>query len=138
MGLVVDVDDFKSINDTLGHSIGDKALRSIAQTLSDNARPSDVCARVGGDEFVVLLPDCSLDEARDIAERMRIAVGRLRVYTPVSSMSPSVSIGVFRLPEEVQNVTDALAVSGPALRRAKTAGKNAVGTDDEPSDLSGP
>jgi diguanylate cyclase (GGDEF)-like protein len=126
VGIVIDVDDFKAVNDKFGHSVGDRVLVEIAQAISDSVRPNDICGRVGGDEFMVLLPSCAMSEAHGIAERIRDAVNALKLETDSRVINPSVSVGLVALPSGVTAVTDALAALGPALKRAKADGKNAV------------
>ena len=72
--LFADLDGFKSINDTLGHPAGDKVLREVALMVGASMRASDIAARFGGDEFVMLLPDCPLDDAMHVAGRLQQAV----------------------------------------------------------------
>lgn len=126
VGIVIDVDDFKSVNDKFGHAVGDRALVEIAQAISDSVRPNDICGRVGGDEFMVLLPSCAMPEASGIAERIRDTVNALKLETGSRAINPSVSVGLVALPAGVTAVTDALAALGPALKRAKADGKNVV------------
>ena len=75
---------------------------------------------------MVLLPDCSLSNAEDVAERVRTAVNGLQMETETSQIKPSVSVGVGQVPANAETVTEALAVLGPALQRGKRSGKNAV------------
>src|SRR5260370_40546915 len=72
--MMIDLDNLKRINDKLGHRAGDAALRLVAQQLQRVVRASDVCARVGGDEFAVAMPETDLDRARDVATRLRRSV----------------------------------------------------------------
>ncbi len=125
-GIVIDVDDFKAVNDTFGHSMGDTVLVAISAAISRAVRPHDICGRVGGDEFMVLLPDCPSSEATGIAERIRATTNELSIATDSTSVSPSVSLGVFDMPHDVKDVTEALAVSCESLQQAKKAGKNRV------------
>jgi len=125
-GIVIDIDDFKMINDTYGHSVGDDALVAIASAISRVVRPQDICGRVGGDEFMVLLPDCSSSEASSIAKRVCETANNLSIETGSTVVSPSISLGVFELPPDVRDVTEALAVSCAPLQKAKKAGKNQV------------
>ena len=126
-GIVIDVDDFKAVNDTFGHSVGDNVLVAISNAISRAVRPHDLCGRVGGDEFMVLLPDCPSSEARSIAERIRVATSKLSIETGSTRVIPSVSLGVFEMPPDVTDVTEALAASCEPLQQAKKAGKNRVG-----------
>ena len=125
-GIVIDIDDFKMINDTFGYSVGDNVLVAIASAVSRVVRPQDICGRVGGDEFMVLLPNCSSSEATSIAERIRATANNLHIETGSTLVSPSVSLGVFKLPPDVKDVTEALAASFAPLKQAKKAGKNRV------------
>ena len=79
---MVDVDHFKSVNDTHGHSVGDEVLRRVAETIQEAARKSDVVCRYGGEEFCMLLPETSLSEATAVAERLRVAVEQLEFESP--------------------------------------------------------
>jgi diguanylate cyclase (GGDEF)-like protein len=91
--MMIDLDNLKRINDRQGHSAGDGALRLVGQQLQRVVRASDVCARVGGDEFAVAMPETSIDRARDVAERLRTAIRQVGL----SAKSPdqvAVSIGV--------------------------------------------
>ncbi len=126
MGIVIDIDDFKSINDSYGHSIGDEVLTAIAEVISNSVRPNDICGRVGGDEFIVLLPSCALAEAEGVGEQLRCAVNGLQVACETSEIRPSVSVAVGPLSSDAERVTDALALSASALRSAKRTGKNVV------------
>ncbi|HEX2679446.1 MAG TPA: GGDEF domain-containing protein, partial [Polyangiales bacterium] len=92
--LLLDVDHFKQINDTYGHSAGDSALRVLAQVLSDSLREEDLLARYGGEEFAVVARGISREETIALAERMRQRVGEQSVSTESGSFSFTVSIGV--------------------------------------------
>ena len=126
IGMVVDLDDFKSINDTHGHSIGDQVLMAVAMTIQHSIRPNDICARVGGDEFMVLLVDCFRATAERVATRVQSAISALEINGKSATIHPTVSVGVGPLPTEANTVTEVLALLSPALRRVKQAGKNAV------------
>ena len=126
IGMVVDLDDFKSINDNHGHSIGDLVLEAVAATIQYSVRPNDICARVGGDEFMVLLVDCFRATAEKVAARVLNAVSALEIQAKASIIRPSVSVGVGPLPTDANTVTEVLAALSPALRRVKESGKNAV------------
>ncbi len=121
-----DLDFFKKINDQYGHPAGDKVLRSIANTIKKTTRINDVFARVGGEEFAVLLPRCDLANARLNAERIRSSVEKLNVtYNRSQTINITVSAGVVCLTE---NET-AKALYGRAdknLYSSKQAGRNQV------------
>jgi diguanylate cyclase (GGDEF)-like protein len=113
--LALDVDDFKSVNDTFGHPEGDRLLISIADILRTNTRTSDLCVRMGGDEFAVVLPGADLNQAMGCAERIRLAIAACSIATPSGdSIMGSVSIGVatygsgMDLDELYQRADDAL------------------------------
>jgi two-component system cell cycle response regulator len=127
---VCDVDDFKKYNDHFGHVAGDHALRAIASTLRDELRGGDSLYRYGGEEFVVILPEQSLDEAKLALDRVRAAVERLAIPRPPShgDLSPPVltlSMGVAEL-EHPSETDDWIARADRALYRAKGLGKNRV------------
>ena len=126
IGVVVDVDNFKAINDTYGHAFGDRVLIAIAGAISGAVRPNDICARVGGDEFMILLNSCPLSEASEIAERVRSSVCALELKFGVNTVAPTLSCGVFPIPSDARAVTDLLTASCESLRKAKVAGKNTV------------
>jgi diguanylate cyclase (GGDEF)-like protein len=94
--LAIDVDNFKPLNDTLGHAVGDEFLRSIAQILRSGVRECDAAIRSGGDEFIILLPGCSLSAARSLAERLAAMVESL-AKTIKSPRPPGLSVGTASL-----------------------------------------
>jgi diguanylate cyclase (GGDEF)-like protein len=120
--ILVDVDRFKQINDTYGYSIGDLALKTIADRLKSSARPLDQVARVGGDEFIVLVQNSDLEKTLAISERIRCTVEQIRLDCPVAI---TVSIGVAVL-DSLLSVEELLKATQGALHRSKTRGKNAV------------
>jgi diguanylate cyclase (GGDEF)-like protein len=129
LGLVmVDLDDFKQVNDGHGHQQGDEVLASVAAVLRDFSRDIDAPARYGGEELAVVLPQTDSDGAALLAERMREAVERL----PVPSVSGGVplrvtaSFGVASVPESATDREELVAAADAALYRAKRGGKNRV------------
>lgn len=121
---VIDVDQFKTINDTCGHLAGDTLLRSIASVLATSVRPYDVVFRCGGDEFILCLPNTDLRLAWAVVERLRLKIAGWEV--PLKSggrISATVSIGVAPLASE-RSVEDALDVADRALYAAKRLGRN--------------
>jgi len=91
--MMIDLDNLKRINDRQGHRVGDAALRLVAQQLQRVVRASDVCARVGGDEFAVAMPETTIERAAEVASRMRAAI-RQASLSSKSSEPVAVSIGV--------------------------------------------
>jgi diguanylate cyclase (GGDEF)-like protein len=124
--LLFDIDHFKRINDTFGHAAGDQVLVDIVRRTGSVIRQVDVCARVGGEEFAVLLPDASADMAALVAQRLRRALEPpLAVADPQGEVSYTVSIGIARL-EAGESIGDLLMRADRALYEAKASGRNAA------------
>lgn len=124
--LLMDADNFKKVNDTYGHHVGDQVLRQMANITRSCIRKNDVLARWGGEEFIVLLPQASLAEALEVAERIRISVLSNPVELPEKPLAVSVSIGLATLESTMQRFDDMLRAADKALYRAKHQGKNRV------------
>ena len=122
--LMMDLDHFKAVNDTVGHQQGDEVLRSVAGALRRCSRDSDYLARYGGEEFVMLLPQTSLVEARNMAERICTQVRRIEAGAP--DLSVSMSIGVASFPDSAADSDGVLHAADAALLRAKARGRNRV------------
>jgi diguanylate cyclase (GGDEF)-like protein len=125
-GLLIDVTDLKEINDAFGDFIGDQALVAIANVVKGSLRPTDICGRVGGDEFMVLLPDCQPQDPWKIGERIRSAAASVQIQTARGALTPSVSIGVFAVPHHIESVAHALRAASTSLKDAKRTGTNTV------------
>jgi diguanylate cyclase (GGDEF)-like protein len=128
--LIGDLDDFKRVNDTLGHAAGDSVLRQVGKILSENARQVDIVARYGGEEFGVILPGVSRESALIVAERMRSAIA-MHSFITGSSGAPTwdltISIGVAIYPLDASSKEDLMDKADRiALYRAKSLGKNRV------------
>jgi diguanylate cyclase (GGDEF)-like protein len=123
--LLLDLDHFKAINDTRGHAAGDAALRTVGALLRSTARASDLCARWGGEEFLLLLPDTDLDDARALAERLRQAVSETVVMHDGEPIALTASLGVAQRQPE-QSLDALIAAADGALYAAKQAGRNRV------------
>jgi diguanylate cyclase (GGDEF)-like protein len=121
--VMLDLDHFKRLNDEHGHALGDAVLTDVAATVLGAIRPSDVACRFGGEEFVVLFPDCTLLEGIAKAEILR---GRIERLSENHGARISASFGVATIPETSTKVTDVLADADAALYRAKTEGRNRV------------
>ncbi len=124
--LIVDIDDFKRVNDEYGHPAGDDVLRSIARILTAESRGIDTPARYGGEEFVVALPETSSEGAFEVAERIRARIAAERVRAPGTGAEIQVtaSLGVATLPMAAVDVRELIASADSALYEAKRAGKN--------------
>ena len=122
--LSFDIDNFKGINDSLGHATGDDMLRRVAETVDAELRGSDVFARIGGDEFVVLSPQTDLPAASRIAERLRSAVKRMIVPANPHDLKLTVSIGIAAWRRSDGLIDATLARADEALYRAKKAGRD--------------
>lgn len=123
--LLIDIDQFRTINETHGHFVGDIVLRETAHRLINNTRRDDLVARFGCEEFIVLLPDTTPKDAVHVAERMRATVARTPIRTSVSKIPVTVSIGIGHL-SPGNDAKSAMQEADDALYAAKTAGCNLV------------
>jgi len=125
--IMVDVDHFKRFNDSFGHEAGDLVLRDLAGVLRRLARQSDVASRYGGEEFLVLLPECPFDAALRKAEQLREEVLKLKLQYENQPLGPvTVSIGVAAFPDHAQEAEALLRCADEALYLAKQTGRNRV------------
>jgi diguanylate cyclase (GGDEF)-like protein/PAS domain S-box-containing protein len=125
--IMLDVDDLKYINDTLGHPAGDAALRELAGLLQDNIRDSDVASRYGGDEFVLILPDMSKEMARQRAELIcQAARGQKLQFEQQKATALRISAGVASFPENGLTAAAILQAADAALYRAKQEARGMV------------
>ena len=124
--LSLDVDHFKSINDRFGHSVGDQVLRCIADALKIQLRRSDMLARIGGEEFAVLLPQSDIAAASALAERLRVIVSRLNVPEAGDGAHVSISIGAAGWQTSETQIDDALDRADQALYEAKRSGRDRI------------
>jgi diguanylate cyclase (GGDEF)-like protein len=128
--ILVDLDDFKDINDRFGHSVGDDVLCAVAGVLLSGVRELDVSARLGGEEFAVLLPETNVEGAAILAERLRRQVAELQLAGPAGLLPVTASFGVAAGPS-ARSADALLEVADKALYRAKRDGKNRVRTAGE-------
>ena len=119
--LMIDIDDFKSFNDSYGHQAGDSILRDISRIFKEASRKIDIVARYGGEEFAVILPLTKKEEALILAERIRKAV-----ETNTGLKNITISIGVASFPEDGQKKEDLISKADKALYEAKKLGKNRI------------
>jgi len=135
--MVIDLDRFKSVNDSFGHAVGDAVLVEVSRRLSVNLRASDLLARIGGEEFMIALPDTTTEEARGVAERLCHAIEQHPIrFGQGRSLSVTVSIGVavspvfdadiLRREPAADCVTALVNEADLALMRSKAAGRNQV------------
>jgi diguanylate cyclase (GGDEF)-like protein len=125
--VIFDLDHFKRVNDKFGHLTGDKVLIAVARALGSVSRQADTAARVGGEEFALLLPQTDCAEAATLAERVRAEIGKQTINTGQTSVSVTASAGVASSQDLIGSSPDALyAAADDALYRAKRAGRNRV------------
>ena len=125
---LLDIDHFKQVNDIFGHPAGDRVLQAFARTLQGEIRGADVLARMGGEEFCVLMPDTDADGARELAERVRTAVASLTHQELGSATSITVSLGVATGCQSGLDFKHLYARADQALYQAKSKGRNRVET----------
>lgn len=125
--LAVDIDHFKKVNDTYGHDGGDEVLKQLASVLLSSCRPFDIVARVGGEEFSVILLDCPNVQAVEVAERIRKSVlGHAFTLSDGNSIHISVSIGAATYPDSTENLEELKKQADIELYKAKESGRNKV------------
>ncbi len=124
--LLIDCDDFKGINEKYGHSVGDIVLQELSSRLSKAVRPTDHVARIGGDEFIVLLSELETSTALMVAERVRLSVAETPINLANGTTKITTSTGVTELPRELLSIEEILAAANSGLKSSKKAGKNSV------------
>jgi diguanylate cyclase (GGDEF)-like protein/PAS domain S-box-containing protein len=129
--IILDIDNFKTLNDTYGHPAGDKALVALAQLLTREIRAMDFAARYGGEEFMLILPETSLEKARSIAERIRRAVADMPVIADDQTIRFTISLGVTSSENVGQDFESLLKEADRLLYRAKQSGRNQVICDSK-------
>ena len=124
--LILDIDDFKQVNDTYGHPVGDLVLKTVAECLSLTVRESDMAFRYGGEEFVALLHDADAETARAVGERVRARVEDAKVPAGDTHVSVTVSVGISVFPDTSAAASELVSSADHALYAAKHSGKNRV------------
>jgi diguanylate cyclase (GGDEF)-like protein len=124
--MMVDIDHFKWVNDTYGHAVGDRVIAHVAKLLTKDRRASDIVARYGGEELVLLLPHTPLEGASILADRLREMVEVSPYRTPLGRDHVTVSIGVTAFEPNMQEPSELLEVADRALYRSKREGRNRV------------
>jgi diguanylate cyclase (GGDEF)-like protein len=124
--IMIDIDNFKRINDTYGHAVGDEVIKKLASLLERNVRKSDIVSRFGGEEFVILLPSTDLKGAQKIASKIREAVEEILIVADESVIRFTISLGLADIRSSDQNIEAILNRADKALYKAKESGKNRV------------
>lgn len=125
--ILLDVDDFKYINDSYGHTVGDLVLINLSKILQNSVRGTDIVARYGGEEFVVLLPETDMENALTVAENIRMAVEAMETRVDANAITLSVSLGVSSFDREKHKNKQAIvSMADKGLYMAKNSGKNRV------------
>jgi diguanylate cyclase (GGDEF)-like protein len=130
--IIIDLDDFKGVNDTYGHSVGDKALVGVSRILQRSIRDGDLCARFGGDEFVLCLPDTGVGDVTTIVDRIRDSISKFGKEEFDLDLGLTVSIGV-SWSRKPQILKAAFEAADKSLYQAKADGKNRSVSDDRTS-----
>ena len=126
--MMLDIDFFKKVNDTYGHNVGDNVLKMVANILTSNMRDNDVAARFGGEEFIILLPETSLNETVAVAERIRMTIESCNLKPFGCQHGITISIGISEFPLHGISNEELVKRSDGALYEAKTSGRNRVCT----------
>ena len=129
LAALIDLDNFKRINDTLGHAVGDVVLKEVALKLKAAVRTGDHVSRIGGDEFLVLLPQTKLSEGLRVAERIRLAISDATIMLPSGSVKATASLGLVKASRETPSVDELLSKMHCVLHRSKKEGKNRVSSE---------
>jgi diguanylate cyclase len=121
--IMMDLDNFKDLNDRFGHAKGDAVLRDVAAQIVSGLRPTDVVCRYGGEEIIAILPDCTLDDAVAKAEQIRL---RIQSVSDTQGCAVSASLGVSAIPETSVRGEELIPDADASLYLAKASGKNCV------------
>jgi len=122
---IVDIDDFKKINDTLGHLCGDIVLKEVTKRIKESLRISDYVGRIGGDEFLLLLPETTLEDGSRLAERLRLSVAGMHMQvSETTNARITVSIGLAQVTNQTISIADIIGLTDHLLQQSKSEGKN--------------
>jgi two-component system, cell cycle response regulator len=124
--VVIDIDDFKRINDTFGHQAGDEFLKHVSFYINHNLREQDICGRIGGEEFLIILPETDIAGASRLANRIRLRIRDSELGYLGSSLSATVSAGISQYGETIESTQVLFKMADNALYEAKGSGKNKV------------
>ncbi|MDP3292181.1 MAG: diguanylate cyclase, partial [Sulfuricurvum sp.] len=129
--LMIDLDNFKYINDTYGHASGDLVLKEVTNIFGSNLRNADILARIGGDEFAVILPETPYENGYAVVEKLRSSLESTPISLMFDHVSLTASFGIAEYPEQGENITALLTGSDLAMYKAKRAGKNTIARADQ-------
>ncbi|MDP2850278.1 MAG: diguanylate cyclase [Sulfuricurvum sp.] len=129
--LMIDLDNFKYINDTYGHASGDLVLKEVTNIFESNLRNADILARIGGDEFAVILPETPYENGYAVVEKLRSSLEMTPISLMFDHVSLTASFGIAEYPEQGENITALLTGSDLAMYKAKRAGKNTIARADQ-------
>jgi diguanylate cyclase (GGDEF)-like protein len=124
--LMLDIDHFKKVNDTYGHNVGDIVLQELGSLLQRHIRTEDIACRYGGEEFLLIMPEISLEIAKYRAEELRVMIKELRISYQKILLTITVSIGIALFPTHGNNLNDVIHTADAALYRAKKGGRDRV------------
>lgn len=134
--IAIDIDHFKKVNDTYGHQAGDEALVSVAEVLRTSTRVEDIPARIGGEEFAILLPDTNRLGAAVLAERIRVSIGKRTITVGGHALTLTISAGIASYGSDAKDSLEQLmSVADKRLYLAKQNGRNRVVVNDEGKSL---
>lgn len=134
--VMLDVDHFKAFNDTNGHDAGDEVLRNVAHVLKRHTRAEDITCRYGGEEFLIVLPACTVDDAYAKAEAIREAIEQLHVFSRgIALPRVTASLGIASCPQDGERMEDLIAAADAVLYRAKSSGRNCIIACNAPGDI---
>jgi diguanylate cyclase (GGDEF)-like protein len=134
--VMLDVDHFKAFNDANGHDAGDEVLRNVAHVLKRHTRVEDVACRWGGEEFLIVLTACTVDDAYAKAEAIREAIAQLHVFSRgIALPRVTASLGIASYPEDGERMENLIAEADSALYRAKSTGRNRIAASNAPGDI---
>ncbi len=124
--VMLDIDNFKNINDSFGHKTGDVILQNLGRLLQEQTRSSDIACRYGGEEFVLVMPGSRVENAYQLVEQLRLAFGNIKVTCGETTLQATFSAGIAVYPVHAVTADELLPLADHALYQAKTAGRNCV------------
>ena len=129
LAVLLDLDDFKRVNDAFGHAVGDRVLKEVSHAFLKTLRTTDYVARIGGDEFVILLPQTSMLAGLKLAERIRLAIAETSIDVGADKIQVTASLGLAEVFQENNTVEALLSKMHEALAQSKRKGKNRISSD---------